>query len=163
MSVYTESERYTVLLHAFDTFEGAYEYMRQIINAGECKILPLIKAWEGGVVTAEWMAKKTEKGVKFELLDGDFTNDLSDEIISTIMKKEDEDERNDIDVVYLAKQQCNGFYYTTGSSAYIIENNFKTELQQKKSSLAYVTRFPIRMVNEVKKRLIASGYKVSFV
>lgn len=163
MSVYTESERYTVLLHAFDTFEGACEYMRQIINAGECKILPLIKAWEGGVVTAEWMAKKTEKGVKFELLDGDFTNDLSDEIISTIMKKEDEDERNDIDVVYLAKQQCNGFYYTTGSSTYIIENNFKTELQQKKSSLAYVTRFPIRMVNEVKKRLIASGYKVSFV
>lgn len=163
MSVYTESERYTVLLHAFDTFEGACEYMRQIINVGECKILPLIKAWEGGVVTAEWMAKKTEKGVKFELLDGDFTNDLSDEIISTIMKKEDEDERNDIDVVYLAKQQYNGFYYTTGSSAYIIENNFKTELQQKKSSLAYVTRFPIRMVNEVKKRLIASGYKVSFV
>lgn len=163
MNVYTESDRYTVLLHAFDTFEGACEYMTQIINVGECKVLPLIKAWKGGVVTAKWMAKKTEKGVAFELLDSDFTYVLSDKIISTILKKEDEDERNDIDVVYLVKQQCDGFYYTTGSSAYIIENNFKTELQQKKSSLAYVTRFPIRMVNEVKKRLIASGYKVSFV
>lgn len=69
MSVYTESERYTVLLHAFDTFEGACDYMVQIINVRECKVLPLIKAWEGGVVTAKWMAKKTEKGIKFELLD----------------------------------------------------------------------------------------------
>lgn len=163
MNIYTELDRYTVLLHTFDTIEDACEYMTQIINVGECKILPLIKAWEGGVVIAEWMAKKTEKGVKFELLDGDFTQVLSDEIISTIMKKEDEDERNDIDVVYLVRQQCDGFYYTTGSSAYIIENNFKTELQQKKSSLAYVTRFPIRMINKVKKRLIASGYKISFV
>lgn len=68
MSVYTESERYTVLLHAFDTFEGACEYIAQIINVGECKVLPLIKAWNGGVVTAKWMAKKTEKGIAFELL-----------------------------------------------------------------------------------------------
>lgn len=60
-------DRYTVLLHAFDTFEGACEYMTQIINVGECKVLPLIKAWNGGVVTAKWMAKKTDKGIKFEL------------------------------------------------------------------------------------------------
>ena len=37
------------------------------------KVLPLIKAWSGGVVTAKWMAKKTEKGIKFELLDSDMT------------------------------------------------------------------------------------------
>ena len=66
MNVYTESDRYTVLLHAFNTFEGACEYITQIINVGECKVLPLIKAWNG-VVTAKWMAKKTEKGIKFEL------------------------------------------------------------------------------------------------
>ena len=160
MNVYTESDRYTVLLHAFNTFEDACEYIKQIINVGKCKVLPLIKAWNDGVVTAKWMAKKTDKGIKFELMDSDFTYVLSDEIISTICKMEDEDERNDIDVVYLVRHQCDGFYYT---SAYIIENNFKTELQQKKSSLAYVTRFPIRMINEVKKRLIASGYKISFV
>ena len=65
MNVYTESDRYTVLLHAFDTFEGACEYITQIINVGECKVLPLIKAWNGGVVTAKWMAKKTDKGIKF--------------------------------------------------------------------------------------------------
>lgn len=65
MNVYTESDRYT---HAFDTFEGACEYITQIINVGECKVLPLIKAWSGGVVTAKWMAKKTEKGIAFELL-----------------------------------------------------------------------------------------------
>lgn len=47
--------------------------MTQIINVGECKVLPLIKAWNGGVVTAKWMAEKTEKGVKFELLDSDMT------------------------------------------------------------------------------------------
>lgn len=29
-----EYDRYTVLLHAFDTFEGACEYMTQIINVG---------------------------------------------------------------------------------------------------------------------------------
>lgn len=70
MNVYTESDRYTVLLHAFDTFEGACEYITQIINVGECKVPPpLIKAWNDGVVTAKWMAKKTEKGIKFELLD----------------------------------------------------------------------------------------------
>lgn len=69
MNVYTESDRYTVLLHSFDTFEGACEYITQIINVGECKVLPLIKAWNDGVVTAKWMAKKTEKGIKFELLD----------------------------------------------------------------------------------------------
>lgn len=66
-------DRYTVLLHAFDTFEGACEYITQIVNVGECKVLPLIKAWSGGVVTAKWMAKKTEKGIKFELLDSDMT------------------------------------------------------------------------------------------
>ena len=69
MNVYTESDRYTVLLNAFDTFEGACEYITQIINVGECKVLPLIKAWNDGVVTAKWMAKKAEKGIKFELLD----------------------------------------------------------------------------------------------
>lgn len=68
MNVYTESDRYTVLLHAFDTFEGACEYITQIINVGECKVLPLIKAWNGGIVVAKWMAKKTEDVVKFELL-----------------------------------------------------------------------------------------------
>lgn len=68
MNVYTESDRYTVLLHAFDTFEGACEYMTQTINVGECKVLPLIKAWKGGVVTAKLVAKKTEKGIAFELL-----------------------------------------------------------------------------------------------
>lgn len=40
MNVYTESDRYTVLLHAFDTFEGACKYITQIINVGECKVLP---------------------------------------------------------------------------------------------------------------------------
>lgn len=30
MNVYTESDRYTVLLHAFDTFEGACEYMNRL-------------------------------------------------------------------------------------------------------------------------------------
>lgn len=49
------------------------EYITQIINVGECKVLPLIKAWNGGVVTEKWMAKKTEKGIKFELLDSDMT------------------------------------------------------------------------------------------
>lgn len=70
MNANTQFYRYTVLLHSFSTFEGACEYMTQIINVGECKALPLIKAWNGGTVTAKWMAKKTEKGVKFKLLDG---------------------------------------------------------------------------------------------
>ena len=78
MNVYTESDRYTVLLHAFNTFEDACEYIKQIINVGECKVLPLIKAWNDGVVTAKWMAKKTDKGIKFELMDSDFTYVLSD-------------------------------------------------------------------------------------
>lgn len=73
MNVNTEFDRYTVLLHAFDTFEGACEYMTQIINLGECKVLPLIKAWNVGVVTAKWLTKKTDKGIKFELLDSDTT------------------------------------------------------------------------------------------
>lgn len=46
MNVYTESDRYTVLLHAFDTFEGACKYMTQIINVGECKVLPPHKSME---------------------------------------------------------------------------------------------------------------------
>lgn len=46
MNVYTESDRYTVLLHAFDTFEGACEYMTQIINIGECKGSPSHKSME---------------------------------------------------------------------------------------------------------------------
>lgn len=70
MNINKEFGRYTVLLHTFDTFKGACEYITQIINVGECKVLPLIKAWNGGTVTAKWMAKKTEKEVKFELLDG---------------------------------------------------------------------------------------------
>lgn len=70
MNINKEFGRYTVLLHTFYTFKGACEYITQIINVGECKVLPLIKAWNGGTVTAKWMAKKTEKEVKFELLDG---------------------------------------------------------------------------------------------
>lgn len=46
MNVYTESDRYTVLLHAFDTFEGACEYITQIINVGECKVPPPHKSME---------------------------------------------------------------------------------------------------------------------
>lgn len=73
MNVNIQFDRYTVLLHAFDTFEGACEYMTLIIKVWECKVLPLIKAWNGGVVTAKWLTKKTDKGIKFELLDSDTT------------------------------------------------------------------------------------------
>ena len=62
MNVNIQFDRYMVLLHAFDTFEGACEYMTLIIKVRECKVLPLIKAWNGGVVTAKWLTKKTDKG-----------------------------------------------------------------------------------------------------
>lgn len=163
MDVYGEFERYTVLLHAFDTLDGACEYMNQTIAKGECKVLPLIKAWEDGKAVAQWMAKVTDKEVKFELVENDdFAHNLSDDSIYTICKMEDEDERRDRAVVYFARLD-DGHYYTTGSSAYIIENNFKTDLQQKQGSSAYVTRFPVSKLDDVLKRMIASGYKVCFI
>lgn len=68
MNVNIQFDRYTVLLHTFSTFEGACEYMTQIINAGKCKVLPLIKGWNGVTVKAKWKAKKNENGIKYELL-----------------------------------------------------------------------------------------------
>lgn len=67
MNVNTMYERYTVLLHAFDTLEGACEYVLDIIAKGEYKVLPLIKAWEDGKVAAQWVTNITSMGVKFEL------------------------------------------------------------------------------------------------
>lgn len=163
MSVYTELEKYTVLLHAFDTLDGACEYMNQIIAKGECKVLPLIKGWVGSKVVAQWQAKDTLEEIKYEQIDlDDFSNNLSDKVINTICKLEDKYERIDEDVIFLARLN-DGYYYTTGSSAYVIENNFKTELQQKSGSSAYVTRFPVSMIDAVLERMIASGYKICFV
>lgn len=163
MNVYTDFERYTVLLHAFDTLEGACEYMLDVIAKEECKVLPLIKAWKDGKVAAQWMPKVTDNGVKFLIIENDdFAHNLSDENINLICRMENEDERKDNDVVYLVRFG-DGYYYTTGSSAYIIENNFKTGLQLKQGSSTYVTRFPVSKIDDVLKRIIASGYRVCFV
>lgn len=156
-------ERFTVLAHAFDTLVGACEYMNQIIAKRECKILPTIKGWVGGRVVAEWQPKEALEEIKYEQIDKEnFSKNLSDKVINTICKLEDKYERIDVDVVFLARLN-DGHYYTTGSSASIIENNFKTELQQKPGSSAYVTRFPVNKLDDVLKRIIASGYKVCFI
>lgn len=163
MNVYTDFERYTVLLHTFDTLEGACEYMHQIIAKGECKVLPLIKAWEGSKVVAQWMAKETSNGVKFILIeDSDFTHSMPQQTIDTIFTLENKAESDDDDIVFLARMD-DGNYYTTGSSALFIQRNFNTELQQKPESDIYITRFPATDIDKVLKRIIASGYRCCFV
>lgn len=66
VSNYSKPMRYTVLAHTFNTFEEAGEYMNQIISKGTCHINPLIKAWNKGVVVAQWIVTVTQEGVIYK-------------------------------------------------------------------------------------------------
>lgn len=66
VSNYSKPMRYTVLAHTFNTFEEACEYMNQIISKGTCHINPLIKAWNKGVVVAQWIVTVTQEGVIYK-------------------------------------------------------------------------------------------------
>ena len=65
-SNYSNPMRYTILAHTFNTFEEACEYMNQIISKGTCHINPLIKAWNKGVVVAQWIVTVTQEGVIYK-------------------------------------------------------------------------------------------------
>ena len=65
-SNYSKPMRYTILAHTFNTFEEACEYMNQITSKGTCHINPLIKAWNKGVVVAQWIVTVTQEGVIYK-------------------------------------------------------------------------------------------------
>lgn len=65
-SNYSKPMRYTILAHTFNTFEEACEYMNQIISKGTCHINPLIKAWNKGVVVAQWIVTVTQESVIYK-------------------------------------------------------------------------------------------------
>ena len=53
-----ESKSYLrVLVHKFETWNEMYNYMVNLINRGECKVLPKVvqcTEWENGKVTNGW-------------------------------------------------------------------------------------------------------------
>lgn len=44
-----KKERYSVLAHSFPTLDEARDYVQQLADTGECKVLPNIRQWCGRV------------------------------------------------------------------------------------------------------------------
>lgn len=154
-------DRYTVLAHKFDTFDEAKSFLIGIVKRGNCVYPPSLWCWSDGDVVEKWhpFTADCEVSLICEESKPDFTYHISDEMVSRLNDYEYKAEENDEDTIFVVR--IRNYYYAVGSSALNIENNFKTELQNKDG--VYVTRFRYSDLEKVLKRFIASGYKFGVV
>lgn len=54
--------RYSVLAHSFATFDEARDYVQQLVDGGECKVLTKVQQWLGRCKGWHWLPYIDDNG-----------------------------------------------------------------------------------------------------